>query len=111
MRKGEEFNIRAATVTAVTGGAAGGASSEAVSFQNAFTPHSTPGQDRAVDVGLNSGIAVPGGVVANESKDSFGSGEEGEVTTAESNADKEAKTNSDTVDSSSAADKIKEDFG
>ncbi|WP_306323327.1 MULTISPECIES: WXG100 family type VII secretion target [unclassified Streptomyces] len=71
VRKGEDFDPKAAAITAVTGGAAGGAAGVSVGMQTAFTPHITPGQELSVDVGTNSVAPVVGGVVANESKDSL----------------------------------------
>lgn len=109
VRKGEDFDPATAAITAVTGGAAGGAAGASVGLHNAFTPHMTPGQELSVDVGVNSSVPVPGGVVANGSKDSLGQG--GEEAEAESKAESNAKTSADGISNSSAADKIKEDFG
>lgn len=111
VRKGEDFDPKAASVSAITGGGAGGAGGVSVGMRSAFTPHQTDAQALRADVATNSVVPIPGGVIANDSKDSLNPEEpDGDEGKAEQRTAREAKADAKGLDSS-GVDKIKEDFG
>ncbi|MDI3423760.1 WXG100 family type VII secretion target [Streptomyces luteolus] len=116
----EDFDIRQAGVTAVTGGAAGGVGGAGRSVdrglddfardlrsENDYTNvgRRPEHQNSAIDTGWGSSLPVAGGVAANDAKD-----EVGDVDKSEAAAESAAKRNSDSL-STPAVDKIKQDFG
>jgi hypothetical protein len=106
VRKGEDFDPRTAAVTAVTGGAAGGAMGAAKQLDFSDPLGNTPtGQVIAKDVVVGSGVPIAGGISANEAKDAFAN-----VDKSAGDAQSGAKQGIE-ADRTSATDRIRQDFG
>lgn len=116
----EDFDMRQATVTAVTGGAAGGVGGAARSLDGgldamarglrdesdyAYEGPRPEHENAALDTGWASAVPVAGGIAANDAKEAFESVDKGEAVT-------EAAARRDSGGlSTPAVDKIEQDFG